>query len=178
VRDVFGDFSTQRELTPTLQDAIRSLAADWTDEDRQRLFKEAAGGFVFGSIGLTLVAATEFAKIDPVFLADELARLFDEANNNTERERVMGVWRLIAPSDGRARRTLIDRIYIPLAHQGKGAVKIALDHFELVRSPPSAASRDRMRAAINAETKSDQALRRRADDLMRDAGWVRRGFFR
>jgi hypothetical protein len=78
----------------------------------------------------------------------------------------------------RCRRTLIDRVYEPLLHQGKGAAKIALDHFAVVRTPPSKAARNRIRAAITNAVKGDKALERRAKELQQDAGWIRRGRFR
>ena len=175
VGEVFRQYSTQRDLAQSLRDAIRALAGDWTEDQRRSYFGDLAGAFVSGEAGLSLVSAAGFDAIQPTFMAAELARLFDDANNNTDRERVVQLWSTVGPTANDARRTLIDRVYIPLLRQGKGAAKIALDYFDLVRDPPSTATRDRMRAAINDEVKGDEALKRRANDLMRDAGWIRRG---
>jgi hypothetical protein len=178
VSEVFGSFSHQHELPQSLQDTIRSLTRERAEDDRRRFFGEVATGYISEKVGLSLVAASGFESIDPIFIASELSRLFDDANNNSERERVMQLWRLIGPTADGARRTLVDRVYIPLLRQGKGAAKIALDYFDLVRTVPSKASRDRIRTAIKDEVKGDNSLKRRANSLLRDAGWVRRSIFR
>jgi hypothetical protein len=177
IRQVFGDFSRERELASSVQAAIGSLAAGWTEDERRQLFKESAQGFVADQFGLALLTSTGLEDIDPSFAASELSRIFDDTNNNSERERVMQVWRRMNLTGDGARRILVDRIYIPLVRQGRGAAKIALDYFDLVQTAPSAAAQKRIRVAINDEVKGDDALKRRANQLLRDAGWIRRGLF-
>lgn len=147
-------------------------------ERRQRFFASIAASFIAGKVGLPMISETGMGTVEPGFLAGELVNLFDDTNNNPERERVMQIWSALAPQENNARRTLIDHVYISLLHQGKGAAKIALDYFALVETPPSTAARDRIRTAIKDVVKQDRALDGRAKDLQRNAGWIRGRLFR
>lgn len=178
VHEVFAAFSVAHELQPPLREGIRSLTAEWSEDARQEFFAKSANEYVAGQIGPTLLSAYGFENLDSSHVASELSRIFDEASNNPERGKVMEIWRLIEPSEA-AQRTLVNRVYIPLLRQGRGAAKIALDFFDLVATPPSGAARDRIRAAIREEVKGDTALERRANDILRAAGWIKkRGLFR
>jgi len=174
VRRVFGPFSSQQDLDPGLQEGIRALVAEWDGDTKRQSFSIATSEFVRGEVGSSFVQAAQSDEIEPGLIAGQLSDLFDNAANNVERERLMQLWRLVRPEASTARRTLIDRVYIPLLRQGKGAAKIALDHFDLVRTPPSTATKDRIRAAISDGVRDDDALKRRANELLRDAGWTRR----
>jgi KAP family P-loop domain len=171
---ILGPWSSRQSLSATLQDSIKQIVAGWDDVKRRQLALDATAAFVHGEIGPSFMQSICLDELDPSVLAEGLADLFDSSANNVERERVMQLWRLIGPDNSNARRMLIDRVYIPLLRQGKGAVKIALDHFDLVRVPPYAATKDRVRAAINDGVRDDDTLKRRANGLLREANWTRR----
>ncbi len=174
IRTVLGPLSSRQDLPTTLQDSVKHLAANWDDNARRQMVSKTASAFVHDEIGPSFIQAIHLDDLDPSVVAEDMADLFDSTANNVERERVMQLWRLVGPDNSNARRTLIHRVYIPLLRQGKGAVKIALDHFDLVRVPPYAATKDRVRAAINDGVRDDDTLKRRANDLLREANWTRR----
>jgi hypothetical protein len=174
IRAVLGALSSRQGLSTMLQDAVKQLAASWDDDARRQLVSMSASAFVHGEIGPSFIQAIRLDELDPNVVAEDIADLFDSTANNVERERVMQLWRLVGTDNSNARRTLTQRVYIPLLRQGKGAVKIALDHFDLVRVPPYAATKDRVRAAINDGVRDDDTLKRRANDLLREANWTRR----
>ena len=177
VHEVFVALSTTQDLQGPLQEAIGSLAAEWSEDERRGLFTRSASEYIAGEAGLSLLSAYGFASFEAGHVVSELSRMFDDASNNAERESVMRIWRVIKPSQT-AQAALVNRVYIPMLRQGRGAAKIALDFFDLVDPPPSIAARDRIRAAIREEVKGDSTLERRANDLLRNAGWIKkRGLF-
>jgi KAP family P-loop domain len=167
-----------RKLAVALAGAVGELAGGWTQPESEQFQTLVADGFAHEHGGLMLIALTRAGAPPQSFTATQLARLFDDSNNNAERERIMQLWQATAPKSDAARRTLIERVYEPLLHQGKGAVRVALDHFAVVRTPPSKAAGNRIRAAITNAVKGDKALERRAKELQQEAGWIRRGRFR
>jgi hypothetical protein len=90
-----------RELGNTLADAVGELSGGWTQQESEQLFALVAEGFAKERGGLALIAVTRPGTAPDAFIANELARLFDNSSNNPERERVMQIWQAAAPrSDG------------------------------------------------------------------------------
>ncbi len=169
------EVSEQRRVSRTLADALGELAEGWPRSQRETFADRVAEAYFTTGRGLALLALTRNAPAPEAFTAALLAKLFARAANNIERGRVMALWRTLAPQGAPARRTLIEKIYMPMLDTNKGAVAIALEHFTLVSEPPSQTLRNKLRSRLKRVVKGERGLQRRAEGLMLDAGWVRRG---
>jgi hypothetical protein len=128
----------------------------------------------------SVVAAASLGDADPERATAALVATYEAATNNEQRRAVMELWHEVNPSPAALRRKLVDSIYIPLLEDGKDATRIALSFFALVRDAPTQASRDRIRKAIRAAVAGDKTLEKRAEKMLRDAGWIskKRGWFK
>jgi hypothetical protein len=176
VFDVLHAAPAARRPATELSKALGTVAKKWSKPQREAFDGLIAEGFFNEQTGLGLIAPTRCAAPPEQFTVRLLSELAKRAANNTLRSRVMALWVEFAPQSAVARRTLIGEIYEPLlSANNKGSVKIALDRFELVADPPSKSVRNKVRGKLKQAVKSDKSLRRRAEQLMLQAGWVHRG---
>lgn len=171
-----------RTLAPRLGDAgplqdpfktaILGLATKWSSGQKADLLDAIAEEYVQGQVHDSVVRSTGLGEADADRVGDVVIRQYEAATNNDEREQVMGLWALLNPAPERVRSKLINRIYLPLLGEGKGAASIALGHFSLVRAAPSGSAQQRVKRAIRDAAEGQRDLSKRANRLLKEAGWV------
>lgn len=159
-------------LPGPLQAAISEVAPAWSPKVKADLLEAIAASYVAGEIEDSVVRATGLAEAEPVRAGQTLVQSYERASNNDERQRVIALWELVDPAPDRVRSNLIDRIFIPLLGEGKVATRIALARFSLVRHTPTKAAKERLKQAIRKAVAGDKELSKRADRLMKEAGWI------
>lgn len=125
----------------------------------------------------SVVRGFGLAEADAERAGSRIIELYKATSNNDERERVLLLWSVVRPASDTIRRKLIDQVYIPMLGQGKQATLIALRQFDLVRDPPSGAARERIKQAVRTSAYGDKELEKRADKILKDAGWIKRRWF-
>jgi hypothetical protein len=155
-----------------LREAIDKAAGNWSPAQKATLLRAVAEQYRDGDLHDSALRAAGIGDADPEEAAAVLVEAYESSTNNDQRGQVMALWSLVDPAPDRVRRILISKIYLPLLKEGKGATRIALDHFSLVRNAPSQAAQQRLKAAIRASAEGEAELARKADRLLRDAGWI------
>jgi hypothetical protein len=164
----------KRRLKDPLLTAVGEVATSWSPEDRAGLLAEMAPSYIKGQLADATVRAFELPGAEAAQAATILVENYKLASNEGRRRRMLALWELIRPATDSARRKLIERIYLPLLAEGKGAARIALRYFDLVRNLPPRVAQDRVRKAIQTAAAGDSELSKRADRLLQEAGWVKK----
>jgi hypothetical protein len=159
-----------RALPSELGNPIRDSAARWSADQKCEVLDKAAGAYTDGQVHDSVIRAFGLSGADPDRASEILVRAYQATSNNEERGRLLDLWQMVSPSGSKAERALVDRVFLPLLEQGKGATRIALDHFSLVQNVSNAA-RERLKRGIKTAAAGSD-LAKRADRLLKDAGWI------
>jgi hypothetical protein len=159
-------------LPARLTRATQAASGTWTPRQKADLLATFVGPFLDGQLDESIIAAASLGDADADGATETLVAAYQAASNNEQRRAVMELWREVNPSPATMRRKLIDSIYIPLLEGGKDATRIALSFFALVRDAPTQAARDRIKRAVRAAVAGDKTLEKRAEKMLRDAGWI------
>ncbi len=162
-----------QRLASALREAIVKAAAEWSSEQKSDLLRAVADQYRGGDLHDSVLRAADIGDADPDKAGAVLIEAYESSKNNDQRGQAMALWSLVDPGPDRVRRRLIGNIYLPLLNEGKGATRIALGHFALVRSTRSQATQQRLKTAIRAAAEGDRDLAKKADRLLREAGWIK-----
>lgn len=77
-----------------------------------------------------------FGKGHEVEVARDMVEEFGKATNNEQRGRILGMWKLLGPSNESARAILVKQIYIPMLKLGRQAFEEAFRGLGLAVPPP------------------------------------------
>lgn len=170
-----------RALVPLAGAALPSPVAEAIDRRFDRSAGEERAALVKAGVQEILKSAVEpdflrslgIGHADPDAVLGELIAIYGEGvGTNEDRETIMAVAAMLAPLPDPLRRRLILDLVIPIAHQGKGALDIALRHLDLCLPPPRGTKQkltDTLRDRANGK---DQE--KRVDKALLGAGLIRR----
>jgi len=161
-----------RNPAGALRKALVEASRAWSPADKAALLRSVAEQYRDGELHDSTLRAAGVGEAEPDEAGAVLIATYESCKNNDQRRRVMVLWSLVDPAPDRVRRVLINRIYLPLLKEGKGATRIALDHFPLVRHAASQTAQQQLKAAIRAAADGEGDLAKRAEGLMRDADWI------
>jgi hypothetical protein len=168
-----GPAVEDRSVNARLRKALGSLADDWNDDQKADLLDAQAPAFVRGETNDLLLRELRVGGADPDRAAATLTRLFDEAHNNEQRDRVLRLWGIAQPSSKKAQRLLVDEMFIPLISGGKGQVKLALDHFGLI-SHVGKPTQSKIKQALDTAAAGEKDLQKRINKILQRAQWIKR----
>ena len=160
-------------LPQPLHEGLTTLADGWDGGTKADFLVEVGPIFHETGRGEHLLRDASVHEGTPDRISGLLLDLYKKSTNNDQRERLLRLWEIARPTDPKAFRTLADKLFIPLLKEGKGAVKHALAHFGLVQHA-SGAVQERLKKSIQEAAGDDADLARRADKVLRDAGWIKR----
>ena len=163
-------------LTARLHEALNVLADVWGAEDKADLFESLAPPYIEGSAEPTLLRDLRMGGADQDRLSKTLCSLFHDAGNNEERERILRLWEIAQPSGQKARAALVENVFLPLVGGGKGQVKIALDHFNLVIGVGKT-MQTKIKRALDDSTVGEKDLQKTANRVLREVGWIKKPRF-
>jgi hypothetical protein len=105
-------------------------------------------------------------------IADALVAAYERAGNNAEREIVLRVWRAVGPTDSKARRALIERVFVPLFQGSKGGLQLAAKNLDVALPPPYGLT-ERLRTALLDAARTFE-IEREVRRVMEDRGLLKR----
>lgn len=161
-----------RPLDEPIRSALESASGGWSPGAKADILEKIGKEYVQGKVNDSVIKTFGLSDADPRRTGEVLVQCFEDSPSNLERERTVALWGLLSPIPDDVARTLINRIYLPLLSLGKGAVKIALSNFELVRHHPNKALKKKIKSAIIAGARGDQYLDKRAGRVLERAGWA------
>lgn len=149
----------KRRIIDRVRDGIESF---WRRADESQRVQLLQSYLRDDSIHIRFLECLDPQPISDTAVADALSSAFDRASNNDERGRILEVWGWLGPEDDRARRTLIQDVYIPMCTLNKGAAQLAVRHAEdLVQDPPHGTKTQLRDAAAEAVGRVDDRKRAR-----------------
>lgn len=160
--------------SPAVTDALRAVTENWSADEKADYFDALAECHLFagGRDGLLELGRPKDANEERVVVT--LKRLLTLATDIARRRRLLDLWGAARPMSERSQRELADHVFVPLLGKGKETTRHALDHFDLVAAMKGA-WRERIKAALRDAVGDDAKLQKRADQKMRDAGWMKTG---
>lgn len=170
---VRSEFSDGKRVPAELRPLIAAAATRWTPEEKAELLSTIADDYREGHLHDSVIRTFTLGDADADETASVIAREYDRAGNNDERDRVLDLWQLVPPAGAKAQTKLINDVFVPLLERGRGGAEIALRHFALVQNPPTDVARDRLKRSIKASVAATPDLARRAEKLIRKAGWIK-----
>lgn len=166
------------KLTQRMRQALGVLGDGWGADDKASLFEAIAPAFVAGKGSDVLLRDTRIGGADPDRIAASLTKQFNDAGNNTERDRILRLWEIAQPSSQKARQHLVDNVFSPLVQGGKGQAKLALDHFGLVANSVGKPTQKKIKEAFDVVAVGEEDLQKRINRVLQDAAWIKRPRFK
>src|ERR671924_76972 len=171
-RLLFSRLHGGRALPNELRKPVQAAAATWSPEQKADLLEDVAGAYTEGQVHDTVIRGFGLPGADADRASAALVDAYQATSNNDQRGRLLDLWQIVSPAGTKAERLLVDSVFLPLLKGGKGATRIALDHFALVQNVSTNAARDRLKSGFKTAASDAEDLARRAERIVKNAGWI------
>src|SRR5919109_111232 len=171
-RLLFSRLHGGRALPNELKKPVQAAAATWSPEQKADLLEDVAGAYTEGQVHDTVIRGFGLPGADADRASAALVDAYQATSNNDQRGRLLDLWQIVSPAGTKAERLLVDSVFLPLLKGGKGATRIALDHFALVQNVSTNAARDRLKSGFKTAASDAEYLARRAERIVKNAGWI------
>lgn len=161
-----------RALPNALSKPVQAAAAEWLPEQKADILQNVAAAYTEGLIHDTVIRGFGLPGADADRASATLVDAYQATSNNDQRGRLLDLWQIVSPAGTKAERLLVDQIFLPLLKEGKGATRIALDHFSLVQNVSTNAARERLKSGFKTAASAGDDLAKRAEWLLKNAGWI------
>ncbi len=152
--------------------AISQRAGGWDPSQRTELLEPSLRDALRVMPDNSFLGAAHYSEGDHEATAELLVDLYQRATNNGDRSGVLVLWEALGETADPVRRRLINDVAIPMAHQGKGALNLVLDHLS-VALPPPRGTLQALRKTLRERAKGKDQ-KKRVDTVLLDAGLTRR----
>jgi hypothetical protein len=161
-----------RAMPKELGNRIQQASEQWSPEQKSEVLQDAAAAYTDGQVHDSVIRGFGLSGADPDRASAILVRAYQATSNNEHRSRLLDLWQIVSPAGAKAERLLVDKVFVPMLKQGKGATRIALDHFSLVQNIPTNAARERLKRGFKGGASGAGDLAKRAERLLKKAGWI------
>jgi len=157
----------------TIAGALHELAGRRSAKERFELARPALEDSD-RVVGPAFLRAIRFTEADQAQAAAAIIRTVEGDNVPAQLwDRALALWGELKPTGQPTQERLIQSVYLPAVRSGREGVDIAITHFGLVSHQRSKVRSEIIDELSGAAVDDDQ--RRRVENRLKDAGWLKRG---
>lgn len=152
------------KILEVLRDVRDSLSA----KEREAMLEQLVASHLRSDTANSVLEAAGIAEVRDEVVAEWLVRLYREATNYDDRDKILQMWRLSDVRSAPAKRQLLREVFVPIAREGATSYDLARRRLDLAADPPHG-----MRAEIVSEliqAAPDESRLAQMRDKMVDVG--------